>query len=90
MFVKKIMPEFCDSPHSFKRNSTREVTIGNKISDGNQPILIQSMTTTETMDTERTVQRPNRMIDAGCAMVRITGKRKKEAKKLRDIKNDKM
>ena len=87
MFVKKTMPEFCDSPHSFKRNSTREVTIGNKKIGGNQPILIQSMTTTDTMDTEGTIQQSIRMIDAGCEMVRITAPSKKDAENLRVIRD---
>jgi len=80
------MADFCESIHSFKRNPTREVIIGNKIIGGNQPILIQSMTTTDTMDTEGTVEQSIRMIDAGCELVRITAPSKKEAENLRVIK----
>lgn len=80
------MADFCESIHSFKRNPTREVTIGNKVIGGNQPILIQSMTTTDTMDTEGTVEQSIRMIDAGCELVRITAPSKKEAENLRAIK----
>lgn len=81
------MVNFCESIHSFKRNPTREVTIGNKVIGGNQPILIQSMTTTDTMDTEGTINQSIRMIEAGCEMVRITAPSKKEAENLQAIKD---
>ena len=81
------MADFCESIHSFKRNPTREVTIGNKIIGGDHPILIQSMTTTDTMDTEGTVNQSIRMIDAGCELVRITAPSKKEAENLQAIKD---
>jgi len=81
------MADFCESIHSFKRNPTREVTIGNKAIGGNHPILIQSMTTTDTMDTEGTVNQSIRMIEAGCELVRITAPSKKEAENLQAIKD---
>lgn len=54
---------------------------------GNNPIRIQSMTTTDTMDTEATVAESIRMIEAGCELVRITAPSKKEAENLQNIKN---
>tara|TARA_B110000046_G_scaffold48630_1_gene53928 strand:- start:42390 stop:44315 length:1926 start_codon:yes stop_codon:yes gene_type:complete len=81
------MADFCESIHSFKRNPTREVTIGNKTIGGNHPILIQSMTTTDSMDTEGTVNQSIRMIEAGCELVRITAPSKKEAENLQAIKD---
>jgi (E)-4-hydroxy-3-methylbut-2-enyl-diphosphate synthase len=81
------MADFCESIHSFKRNPTREVTIGNKTIGANHPILIQSMTTTDTMDTEGTVNQSIRMIDAGCELVRITAPSKKDAENLQVIKD---
>ncbi len=81
------MADFCESIRTYKRNPTREVTIGNKIIGGNQPILIQSMTTTDTMNTVGTVEQSIRMIDAGCELVRITAPSKKEAKNLQVIKD---
>ena len=81
------MADFCESIHSFKRNPTREITIGNKTIGGDHPILIQSMTTTDTMDTEGTVNQSIRMIDAGCELVRITAPSKKEAENLQTIKD---
>lgn len=53
---------------------------------GNNPIRVQSMTTTDTMDTEATVAQSIRMIDAGCELVRITAPSKKEAENLQNIK----
>ena len=54
---------------------------------GNNPIRIQSMTTTDTMDTQGTIEQSIRMIEAGCEIVRITAPSKKDAENLRNIKN---
>ena len=53
---------------------------------GGHPIRIQSMTTTDTMDTEATVAESIRMISAGCELVRITAPSKKDAENLANIK----
>ena len=53
---------------------------------GDNPIRIQSMTTTDTMNTEATVAQAIRMINAGCEIVRITAPSKKEAENLANIK----
>ena len=88
MFVKKSkMSEYCTSITQFNRNVSREVRIGNKTIGGEHAILIQSMTTTDTMDTKATVDQSIRMIEAGCEMVRITAPNKKEAQNLLEIKN---
>jgi (E)-4-hydroxy-3-methylbut-2-enyl-diphosphate synthase len=60
--------------------------VGNIGVGGKNPIRIQSMTTTDTMDTEATVQQAIRMIEAGCEIVRITAPSKKEAQNLANIK----
>ena len=60
--------------------------VGNIGIGGNNPIRIQSMTTTDTMNTEATVAQAIRMIDAGCEIVRITAPSKKEAENLANIK----
>ena len=54
---------------------------------GANPIRIQSMTTTDTMDTEATVNQSIKMIDAGCEYVRMTAPSIKEALNLKNIKN---
>ena len=79
--------KYCNSLTKFSRFKTREVTVGNIAIGGENPIRIQSMTTTSTMDTEATVSESIRMIEAGCELVRITAPNKKEAENLLNIKN---
>lgn len=77
---------YCNSLTSYQRFKTREVKVGNIGIGGNNPIRIQSMTTTDTMDTQATVEQSIRMIDAGCEIVRITAPSIKEAENLANIK----
>jgi (E)-4-hydroxy-3-methylbut-2-enyl-diphosphate synthase len=72
----------------YKRFLTREVTCGSVGIGGNNPIRIQSMTTTDTMDTKATVAQSIRMIEAGCELVRITAPSINEAKNLEFIKKE--
>ena len=78
--------DFCDDLFSYHRRKTREVKIGSFLLGGNNPIRIQSMTTTDTMNTEATVAQSIRMIESGCELVRITAPSKNEAENLADIK----
>ncbi|MCK4904248.1 MAG: (E)-4-hydroxy-3-methylbut-2-enyl-diphosphate synthase, partial [Candidatus Marinimicrobia bacterium] len=55
---------------------------------GNNPIRVQSMTVTNTMDTNATVEETIRLIDAGCELVRITAPSIKEAHNLKNIKDE--
>ena len=55
---------------------------------GDNPIRVQSMTTTNTMDTASTVQQVIRMVEAGCEYVRITAPGIREAENLKNIKNE--
>lgn len=71
------------SNHSFL---SRIVNIGNVALGGLNPIRIQSMTSTNTLDTEQTVNQSIRMIKAGCELVRITCPGSKEAENLINIK----
>jgi (E)-4-hydroxy-3-methylbut-2-enyl-diphosphate synthase len=81
------MQLYCESLTTYKRLPTREVKIGNLIIGGNQPIRVQTMTTTDTMDTEATVEQTIRCIKAGAELVRITAPSKKEAENLQLIKD---
>ncbi len=72
----------------YKRLLTREVTIGDVPLGANHPIRVQSMTTTDTMDTIATVDQSIRMIEAGCEYVRITAPSINEAKNLEQIKKE--
>ena len=80
--------KYCNSLTKSSRFFTREVMVGNVGIGGNNPIRIQSMTTTNTMDTEATVNESIRMINAGCELVRITAPSRKEAENLQNIKNE--
>lgn len=73
---------------NYKRFQTREVLVGSVGIGGNNPIRIQSMTTTDTMDTQATVEQSIRMIEAGCELVRITAPSRKEAENLANIKSE--
>ena len=80
------MKFYCNSLINYKRWNTRVVQVGEIGIGGNNPIRIQSMTTTDTMDTEGTIEQSIRMIKAGCEIVRITAPSKKDAENLRNIK----
>jgi len=80
--------KYCESINSYKRLKTRVVNIGDIPLGGNNPIRIQSMTTTDTMDTSDTVNQSIRMIKAGCEYVRITAPNVKQAQNLSKIKKE--
>ncbi len=84
--VKLLQGRYCNSLTQYSRFVTREVAIGDVPMGGNNPIRIQSMTTTDTMDTIGTVEQSIRMVDAGCEYVRITAPSIKEAQNLAEIK----
>ena len=88
MKEKQKLNQYCNSLTSYSRFKTREVNIGGIALGGNNPIRVQSMTTTDTMDTQSTVEQSIRMIEAGCEYVRITAPSIKEAKNLLNIKNE--
>ncbi|RYY66010.1 MAG: 4-hydroxy-3-methylbut-2-en-1-yl diphosphate synthase [Chitinophagaceae bacterium] len=73
---------------SYQRLRTRAVRVGDLWLGGDQPIRIQTMTTTDTMDTEATVAQTIRCIEAGAELVRITAPSKKEAENLRVIRDE--
>ncbi len=79
---------YCNSLFEYSRFKTREVKIGIVKFGGENPIRLQSMTTTDTMDTAGTVAQSIRMIEAGCELVRITAPSKNEAENLANIKNE--
>src|ERR1700750_1222380 len=84
--IKQLPGRYCNSLTEYSRFVTREVAIGDVPLGGNNPIRIQSMTTTDTMDTMRTVEQSIRMIEAGCEYIRITAPSIKEAQNLANIK----
>ncbi len=80
------MQYYCNSLTNYKRLITREVKVGDLVIGGGHPIRVQTMTTTDTMDTEKTVEQVIKCIEAGAELVRITAPSKKEAENLAMIK----
>jgi len=81
------MQSYCPSLTKYQRWQTREVMVGNVGVGGKNPIRIQSMTTTDTLDTIGTIDQSIRMINAGCEIVRVTAPSVKEAKNLQAIRD---
>ncbi len=86
--IDQLAGVYCNSLTSYSRFLTREVSIGNIPMGGLNPIRIQSMTTTDTMDTLATVEQTIRMVESGCEYVRITAPSIKEAENLANIKKE--
>ena len=87
------MQLYCESLTEYKRLPTREVKIGdlvlgNPVGYRGHPIRVQTMTTTDTMDTMATVEQSIRCIEAGSELIRITAPSKREAENLLNIKNE--
>lgn len=83
-----ISKKYCNSLTEYSRYKTREVKIGYVPLGGDKPIRVQSMTTTDTMDTIATVEQSIRIIEAGADYVRITAPAMKEAVNLEKIKTE--
>ena len=85
--MKPNLQEYCLDLSNYKRLPTREVGVGDVLIGAENPIKVQSMTTTDTMDTQGTIAQSIKMINAGCELVRITAPSIKEAKNLKNIRN---
>lgn len=70
---------------NYSRRKSSEVNIGATPLGGENPIRIQSMTNTVTMDTEACVEQSKRIIDAGGEYVRLTTQGIKEAENMKEI-----
>lgn len=82
------MQLYTPSLTSYKRLQTLEVKVGDLLLGNNHPIRIQTMTTTDTMNTIATVEQSIRCIEAGAELVRITAPSKTEAVNLQVIKEE--
>ncbi|MGC8742556.1 MAG: (E)-4-hydroxy-3-methylbut-2-enyl-diphosphate synthase [Verrucomicrobiia bacterium] len=87
------MQTFTKSPFIYNRRKTRELTVGNPsdggvIIGGGNPIVVQSMLTADTMDTNSCVQQTLDLVKAGCQIVRITAPTVKDAANLQNIVNE--
>jgi (E)-4-hydroxy-3-methylbut-2-enyl-diphosphate synthase len=72
----------------YKRLATLEVKVGDLLLGNFHPIRVQTMTTTDTMDTVATVNQSIACIEAGAELIRITAPSKNEAANLLTIKNE--
>src|SRR6185436_279360 len=82
------MQAYCNSLTEYSRLLTREVKVGDLLLGNLNPVRVQTMTTTDTMDTLATVEQSIRCIEAGAELVRITAPSKKDAENLLNIKNE--
>jgi (E)-4-hydroxy-3-methylbut-2-enyl-diphosphate synthase len=82
--VQNILPW---NPLSYRRRRTRVVKVGAVAVGGDNPLRVQSMTTTSTMDTDATVDQVLRLADVGCEIARITAPTINEARNLEKIKS---
>ena len=77
---------YCASPCHYQRRQTRVVSVGDVAMGGTYPIRVQSMTTTDTCDTEGTVKQIIRLVEANCEIVRVTAPSIRDAENLQEIK----
>lgn len=80
------MDKFCDSLTRFSRRPTDEVRIGTVGVGGDNPIRLQSMTNTDTNDTEASAAQVERIAAAGGEIVRLTAQGRREAANLGRIR----
>ena len=72
--------------YSYRRRPSREVMVGSLGFGGSHPIRVQSMITSDTMETEACVREVLGLVEAGCEMVRITAPTVKDAASLKNIR----
>src|SRR3954452_19480729 len=69
------------------RHKTREVGLGEHVVGGDQPIRVQSMTTTNTFDVEATLAQIRRLEEAGCELIRVTVPKKEDVEACRQLRD---
>ena len=77
---------YCSSRFTTIRRDARAVQIGSVGIGGGNPIRIQSMTTTPTLDIEATVKQSIQLAEAGCEIIRVTAQNVKAAEALEGIR----
>src|SRR5579884_78700 len=74
------------NPFRYRRRATRVVMVGDVAVGGHNPIRVQSMTTTRTQDVEATAAQAERLVRAGCEIVRITAPTVRDAKAIGEVR----
>lgn len=69
------------------RHKTREVGLGDHVIGGDQPIRVQSMTTTNTFDAEATLAQVRALEEAGCEVIRVTVPKKEDVEGCKAIRD---
>jgi (E)-4-hydroxy-3-methylbut-2-enyl-diphosphate synthase len=69
------------------RHKTREVGLGDHVVGGDNPIWVQSMTTTNTFDVDATVEQIQRLEEAGCEIVRVTVPKEEDVEACKAIRS---
>ncbi|MFT5105387.1 MAG: (E)-4-hydroxy-3-methylbut-2-enyl-diphosphate synthase [Pseudoalteromonas tetraodonis] len=77
---------FCADPYRYQRRASRVVTVGGVSIGGDHPIRVQSMLTSNTLDTEACVTETLGLVEVGCEIVRVTAQTKRHAANLEHIK----
>jgi (E)-4-hydroxy-3-methylbut-2-enyl-diphosphate synthase len=79
---------YCTDPFQYQRRKTRKVMVGKVGVGGANPIRVQSMTTSDTLNTEATVNEVIGLVEVGCEIVRITAPTVKDAENLKNIRDE--
>ena len=79
---------YCPDRFAYRRRATRVVMVGDVGVGGSNPIRVQSMTTTRTADIAATVAQAERLVAAGCEIVRITAPTAKDARAIGEIRKE--
>ena len=73
---------------TIKRHKTREVAIDDHVVGGDNPIWVQSMTTTDTADAAATLAQIRRLEEVGCEIVRVTVPKKEDVEACAAIRDE--
>jgi (E)-4-hydroxy-3-methylbut-2-enyl-diphosphate synthase len=77
--------DYVPDAYAPRRRKTRAVDVGGVQIGGEHPIVVQSMTTTDTRDTQATAGQVERLVECGCEIVRITAPSLTDAENLAAI-----
>lgn len=82
--------KYCESPYFFRKRQTRQITVGDPdnggvVIGGDAPVVVQSMLTSDTLDTEECVKQTLDLVAVGCQIVRITAQTVRHAANLEHI-----
>ena len=79
---------YCEDLFNYSRRESREVTVGDVKIGAGHPVVVQSMITSDTRDTNACVAQVLQLAEAGCQIVRITAQTRKYAENLENIRDE--